>query len=102
PNKEPAKSQKRLLDRKSPIQVRIRLPPAESLLRTGWRPARNSFVALAREASTSGDRVSQLDTKLQPLRVGVVEDSSGVPVGRVRVQEGDGLEGASEAMLQAR
>ncbi len=45
---------------------------------------------------------SQLDTKLQPLRVGVVEDSSGVPVGRVTVQEGDGLEGASEAMLQAR
>jgi hypothetical protein len=33
---------------------------------------------------------SQLDTKLQPLRVGVVEDSSGVPVGRVTVQEGDG------------
>ena len=30
PNKEPAKNQKRLLDRKSPIQVRIRLPPAES------------------------------------------------------------------------
>jgi Polysaccharide lyase len=45
---------------------------------------------------------SQLDTKLQPLRVGIVEDSSGVPVGRVTVQEGDGLEGASEAMLQAR
>jgi hypothetical protein len=45
---------------------------------------------------------SQLDTKLQPLRVGVVEDSNGVPVGRVTVQEGDGLEGASEAMLQAR
>jgi Polysaccharide lyase len=45
---------------------------------------------------------SQLDTKLQPLRVGVVEDSSGGPVGRVTVQEGDGLEGASEAMLQAR
>ena len=45
---------------------------------------------------------SQLDTKLQPLRVGVVEDSSGVPVGRITVQEGDGLEGASEAMLQAR
>src|SRR5438128_2007291 len=28
---------------------------------------------------------SQLDTKLQPLRVGVVEDSSGVLVGRVTV-----------------
>jgi hypothetical protein len=30
PNKEPATNQKRLLDRKSPIQVRIRLPPAAS------------------------------------------------------------------------
>src|SRR6267378_3596773 len=30
PNKEPATNQKRLLDRKSPIQVRIFLPPAES------------------------------------------------------------------------
>ena len=29
PNKEPAKNQNRLLDRKSPIQVRIRLPPAD-------------------------------------------------------------------------
>jgi len=28
PNKEPATNQKRLLDRKSPIQVRIHLPPA--------------------------------------------------------------------------
>jgi type I restriction enzyme R subunit len=34
PNKEPAKNQKRPLDRKSPIQVRIHLPPAESRLRT--------------------------------------------------------------------
>jgi len=33
PNKEPAPDQKRLLDRKSPIQVRIRFPPAASLLR---------------------------------------------------------------------
>ena len=45
---------------------------------------------------------SQLDSKLQPLRVGVVEDPIGKTVGRVTVQEGDGLEGASEAMLQAR
>src|SRR6516225_809603 len=29
PNKEPAKNQNRLLDRKSPIQVRILLPPGE-------------------------------------------------------------------------
>ena len=45
---------------------------------------------------------SQLDSKLQPLRVGVVEDPIGKTVGRVRVQEGDGLDGASEAMLRAR
>ena len=45
---------------------------------------------------------SQLDCKLQPLRVGVVEDPVGKTVGRVTVQEGDGLEGASDAMLQAR
>jgi hypothetical protein len=45
---------------------------------------------------------SQLDSKLQPLRVGVVEDRIGKTVGRVTVQEGDGLAGANEAMLQAR
>src|SRR5207237_24943 len=45
---------------------------------------------------------SQLDSKLQPLRVGVVEDAGGKTVGRVTVQEGDGLDGASEAMLEAR
>src|ERR1700732_4989962 len=45
---------------------------------------------------------SQLDSKLQPLRVGVVEDPIGKTVGRVTVQEGDGLAGANEAMLRAR
>src|SRR5215469_2816295 len=45
---------------------------------------------------------SQLDSKLQPLRVGVVEDRIGKTVGRVTVEEGDGLAGANEAMLQAR
>jgi len=45
---------------------------------------------------------SQLDSKLQPLRVGVVEDRIGKTVGRVTVQEGAGLDGATEAMLQAR
>jgi hypothetical protein len=45
---------------------------------------------------------SQLDSKLQPLRVGVIEDPSGKTVGRVTVQEGDGLNDANEAMLQAR
>src|SRR4029077_20853415 len=34
PNKELATNPKQPLDRKSPIQVRIRLPPARSLLRT--------------------------------------------------------------------
>jgi hypothetical protein len=33
----------------------------------------------------------QLDSKLQPLRVGVVEDRVGKMVGRVTVQDGDGL-----------
>ena len=45
---------------------------------------------------------SQLDTKSQPLRVGVVEDPIGKMVGRITVEEGDGLAGANEAMLQAR
>ena len=45
---------------------------------------------------------NQLDSKSQPLRVGVVEDRIGKTVGRVTVQEGDGLAGANEAMLQAR
>ena len=45
---------------------------------------------------------SQLDSKLQPLRVGVVEDPIGKMVGRVTVHEGDGLDGATDAMLQAR
>jgi Polysaccharide lyase len=44
----------------------------------------------------------QLDRKLQPLRVGVVEDPSGKTVGRITVQDGDGLDGADEAMLQHR
>jgi hypothetical protein len=38
PNKEPAPDQKRLLDRKSPIQVRILFPPARSQQRT-WMSA---------------------------------------------------------------
>ena len=37
PNKEPPTNQKRPLDRKSPIQVRIRFPPAGSPLRTRFR-----------------------------------------------------------------
>jgi hypothetical protein len=45
---------------------------------------------------------SQLDSKLQPLRVGVVEDPLGKTVGRITVQEGDGLRGANEAMLEAK
>ena len=45
---------------------------------------------------------SQLNSKSQPLRVGVVDDGIGKTVGRVTVQEGDGLDGANEAMLQAK
>jgi hypothetical protein len=45
---------------------------------------------------------SQLDSKLQPLRVGVVEDDIGKTVGRITVEEGDGLAGANEAILEAR
>src|SRR5436309_15925144 len=45
---------------------------------------------------------SQLDSTLQPLRVGVVEDDIGKTVGRITVQEGDGLAGANEAILEAR
>ena len=45
---------------------------------------------------------SQLDRKLRPLRVGVVEDPIGKMVGRITLQEGDGLAGANEAMVQAR
>jgi hypothetical protein len=44
---------------------------------------------------------SRLDSKLQPLRVGVVEDPIGKTVGRITVQEGDGLD-VSKAMLQAK
>src|SRR6202022_1775211 len=40
PNKEPATNQKRLLDRKSPIQVRISIPPAEGRWRTRFSQAR--------------------------------------------------------------
>src|SRR5215472_12910393 len=40
----------------------------------------------------------QLDCKLQPLRVGVVEDSI---ARRSAVQEGDELSGANETMLEA-
>jgi hypothetical protein len=37
---------------------------------------------------------NQLESNLQPLRVGVVEDFSGKTVGRVTVQEGDGIDQA--------
>jgi hypothetical protein len=45
---------------------------------------------------------SQLDSKLRPLRVGVVADPAGKTVGRVTVREGDGLAGATQAMLQTK
>ena len=40
---------------------------------------------------------SQLNSKSQPLRVGVVDDRIGKTVGRVTVQEGDGLDGANDS-----
>ena len=43
---------------------------------------------------------TQLDRKLRPLRVGVVADPISKTIGRLTVQEGDGLDGASEAMLR--
>ena len=39
----------------------------------------------------------QLDSKLQPLRVSVVEDGIGKTIGRITVQDGDGLDGATRA-----
>jgi hypothetical protein len=45
---------------------------------------------------------SQLDNKLRPLRIGVVADLTGKTVCRVTVQEGDELDGASEATRQTR
>src|SRR6266446_3661683 len=39
---------------------------------------------------------SQLDSKLQPMRVGVVDDRIGKTVGRITVQKGDGRAGANE------
>ncbi len=43
---------------------------------------------------------SQLDAALQPLRVGVIRDPTGRTVARITVEEGDGLSGATVAMLQ--
>lgn len=43
---------------------------------------------------------NQLESNLQPLRVGVVEDFSGKTVGRVTVQEGDGIDQANQAMAE--
>src|SRR5215468_10419986 len=48
PNKELALNQKQLLDRKSPIQVRIHLPPAESQVQTCLS---REFAFLGREAA---------------------------------------------------
>src|SRR5215471_19172812 len=48
PNKELALNQKQLLDRKSPIQVRIHFPPAESQVQTCLS---REFAFLGREAA---------------------------------------------------
>ncbi len=61
PNKEPAKNQKRPLDRKSPIQVRIHFPPAQSQERTTERPKSGGDAGRAawafQEALTALDRI---------------------------------------------
>jgi hypothetical protein len=101
--------------------VQIPFPPAKSLLRTrflmgmGFRnavfrsygarsplPGRALRLRSDRAVAVAGKwRISaQLDRKLRPLRVGVVADPISETIGRVTVQEGDGLDGASEAMLR--
>jgi hypothetical protein len=45
---------------------------------------------------------SRLAPELRPLRVGIVADPVGKTVGRVTVEEGDALEGASETVRAAR
>jgi hypothetical protein len=61
PNKEPAKTKNKFLDRRSPIQVRIHLPPAESpslvriRLRTSRTPAFPRGCARARVATRSAE-----------------------------------------------
>src|SRR3984893_3694132 len=81
------------------------LSPATAVAQ-GTRPRFTEFFAYEPAAPSQLLRnwriSSQLDSRLQPLRVGVVEDRIGKTVGRVTVQEGDGLDGANEAMLQAR
>ena len=81
------------------------LSPATAVAQ-GTRPVFTEFFAYEPAAPSQLLRnwriSSQLDSRLQPLRVGVVEDPIGKTVGRVTVQEGDGLDGANEAMLQAR
>ena len=56
PNKEPAKNQKRPLDRKNPIQVRIPAPPARSLRTFGpsHSVARNDSTEKRRSAPRRG------------------------------------------------
>jgi hypothetical protein len=79
--------------------------PATAVGQSPPQPVFTEFFAY--DAATSSQLLgkwrisSQLDSKLQPLRVGVVEVTSGKAVGRITVQEGDGLEDASEAMLRA-
>jgi hypothetical protein len=73
----------------------------------GWAAAaatslhRAVRVRSGRAVAVAGE-VADLQPARQPLRVGVVEDRIGKTVGRVTVQDGDGLDGANEAMLQAR
>ena len=43
---------------------------------------------------------NRVESNLQPLRVGVVEDFSGEMVGRITAREGDGIDQANQAMLE--
>jgi hypothetical protein len=95
-------------DAKCGIAALLLLAALPSATAIGQRPPQPVFTELfaydpAAPSQLLGNwRISsQLDSKLQPLRVGVVEDSSGKTVVRVTVQEGDGLDGANEAMLQS-
>ena len=72
PNKEPTTNQKTRLDRKSPIQVRIRLPPARNLLRTslsGRVPSKNRRLESSPlEATAVGVRQADIwSTELRDL-----------------------------------
>ena len=60
------------------------------------------MTRLPRRSCCGVATLRQLDRKLQPLCGIVVEDSIGKTVGRITVQECDGLSGANEATPEAK